>query len=120
MSKEVTFTECKQVFDQPLVGKYHLFFHFRNGWAGFWEKNSTEELTNDEQSLVNRILATINNRWECGCNSDLQLFLQNLRPTFQNDEQWYSIVASENHNVVVQFGRDFGNIDYPVTVSVYR
>lgn len=54
MSKEVTFTECKQVFDQPLVGNYHLFFHFRNGWDGFWKNEGVEELTEEELKYDSR------------------------------------------------------------------
>lgn len=119
---DVVFTEknLENSQNKEPIGNYHLFFHFRNGWDGFWKNEGVEELTEEEHRLIDRILNTINHRWHGGCNSDLQLFLENLSPIFQKDDRWYSIVASENHNVVVRFGRNFGNIDYPVLISVYR
>lgn len=116
---EVTFTENSISGKTPVV-QFLMLFHFRNGWNKKLDETAVDKLTPEEKDLLNRIIYTVENRWHKGCNSDLQLFLHNLKPNYQTDNQWFSIVASENHNMVVLFGRDFGNIDYPVMISVYR
>jgi len=116
---EVTFTENSISGKTPVV-QFLMLFHFRNGWNKKLDETAVDKLTPEEKDLLNRIIYTVEHRWHKGCNSDLQLFLLNLKPNYQTDNQWFSIVAAENHNMVVLFGRDFGNIDYPVMISVYR